>query len=120
MTAAAPLFALARLAYAGGLILRPERLAGPWLGDPAGGSGTQVALRGLAARDAALSAGVLVAVARRRSPRVWLLLGVLGDLADTAATLAAPPGDLPAHARAGTLALAGGSALLGAALALGS
>jgi hypothetical protein len=120
MKAAVPLFALARLAYAGGLILRPERLAGPWLGDSAGGSGTQIALRGLAARDAALSAGVLVALGRRRSPRVWLLLGVLGDLADTAATLTAPAGDLPAHARVGTLALAGGSALLGAALARSS
>ncbi|MEA2297215.1 MAG: hypothetical protein QOF77_151 [Solirubrobacteraceae bacterium] len=113
-----PLFGLARLAYSGGLILAPQRLAAPWLGDDqAGDSATKIALRGLAARDAALALGVVIAPLTRRSPRVWLLLCALGDAADIAATLAAPPDDLPASARIGTIALAGSSALVGLGLA---
>ena len=54
----------------------------------------------------------------RRNPRLWLLLCALGDAADLAATLAAPPDDLPPNARNGTIALAGGSALIGVLLAL--
>jgi hypothetical protein len=116
---AAPLFALARLAYSSGLIAAPAKLAAGWLGaEAAARPSTQIALRGLAARDAALAAGVLGAAITRRSPRVWLLLCALGDLADTAATLVAPAADLPPRARAGTLALAGGFALLGAGLAV--
>ncbi len=118
---AAPLYAVARLAYSGGLVFAPRQVAGPWLGAaPAAQPATQIALRGLAARDAVFAAGILVAGLTRRSPRRWLLLCALGDLSDVGATLTAPPGDLPPNARKGTIALAGGSALLGAVLALGS
>ncbi len=110
---AAAVYALGRLAYSGGLVLAPAKVATAWLGPDAARAPAQVALRGLAARDAALAVGVLAG----RSPRTWLLLCALGDLADVAATLAAPAGDLPPHARPGTIALAGGSALAGLALA---
>ncbi|MCA1689074.1 MAG: hypothetical protein LC720_01060 [Actinobacteria bacterium] len=114
-------YALARLAYSGGLIAAPERLAGPWLGAKAAGRpATQIALRGLAARDAALATAVLGCAVTGRDPRLWLVLCAVGDAADLAATLAAPPADLPPHARRGTIALAGGSAVLGLLLALRS
>jgi hypothetical protein len=115
---AAPLYALGRLGYAGGLIAAPGKVAAGWVGpDEAARASTQIALRGLAARDAALALGILGAAVTGRSTRVWLLLCALGDAADLAATLAAPAADLPAKARPGTIALAGGSALLGAGLA---
>lgn len=114
---AAAAYAVARLGYSAGLIFTPERLATPWLGDGAATTSTTIALRGLAGRDVALAAGVLAATFTRRDPRAWLLLCALGDVADLAATLAAPSDELPPNARRGTVALAGGSALLGLALA---
>lgn len=112
-------YALGRLAYSAGLIAVPDRLAAPWLGvDAAARPATQIALRGLAARDAALATAVLGCAITRRDPRLWLLLCALGDAGDLAATLAAPPADLPPNARNGTIAIAGGSALIGLLLAL--
>ncbi|MGI8801657.1 MAG: hypothetical protein ACR2KV_05710 [Solirubrobacteraceae bacterium] len=118
---AASIYALGRLAYSGGLIFVPEKISAGWLGpDAAARPATHIALRGLAARDAALALGALGATVTGRSPRLWLLLCALGDAADLAATLIAPPAELPDNARVGTIALAGGSALLGAGLALRS
>jgi hypothetical protein len=118
-TALTCVYAAGRLAYSAGLIAAPTRLAAGWLGtDAAASSSTQIALRGLAGRDAALATGVLAATVTRRDPRVWLLLCALGDASDLAATLVAPPADLPRNARAGTIALAGGSALVGVVLAI--
>jgi hypothetical protein len=115
---AAIAYALARLAYSGGLLLAPTQVAGAWLGPAAAGAPTQVAVRGLAARDATLAAGVLAATLTGRSRRSWLLLCALGDLGDLGATLAARSGELPPNARPGTIALAGGSAVLGLVLAV--
>jgi hypothetical protein len=114
----ATIYALGRLAYSGGLLFAPQLIAGAWLGPAAAGAPTQVAVRGLAARDAALAAGLLAATLTGRRRRTWLLLCALGDLGDLAATLAAPPGELPPNARSGTIALAGGSAVLGLVLAV--
>lgn len=119
-TALTTAYAVGRLAYSAGLIPTPSRLAAGWLGpDAAAATPTQIALRGLAGRDAALAIALLAATVTRRDPRVWLLLCALGDAADLAATLAAPPADLPHNARVGTIALAGGSALLGVVLIFG-
>ncbi len=115
---ATTIYAAGRLAYSGGLLLAPRQVAGAWLGPAAGGAPTQVAVRGLAARDATLAAGVLAATLTGRSRRSWLVLCALGDLADLGATLAAPAGELPPNARTGTIALAGGSAVLGLLLAV--
>jgi hypothetical protein len=111
---AARLYGLARLAYSAGLIAAPRKVAAGWLGPAAAGAPTQIAVRGLAGRDAALAVGTIVA----RRPRVWLLLCAFGDLADLAATLTAPPADLPPRSRAGTVALAGASAALSLGLAV--
>jgi hypothetical protein len=115
---AVKLYALGRLAYSAGLILAPDPVAVAWLGDGATTTAGKVGLRGLAARDAALAAGILIAARRGRSPRPWLGLCALGDLADLVATLVAPADDLPVNSRAGTIALAGGSAVAGAVLAI--
>ncbi len=115
---AATIYAVGRLAYGGGLLFAPKLVAGAWLGPAAAGAPTQVAVRGLAARDATVAVGLLAATLTGRKRRTWLVLCALGDLGDLAATLAAPAGDLPPNARAGTIALAGGSAVIGLVLAV--
>jgi hypothetical protein len=54
-------FALGRIAFGAGLLAAPERVAAGWLPGDAGRPGTQVAVRGLGARDIAL-AGAAAAV----------------------------------------------------------
>jgi hypothetical protein len=118
---AAKLYAGGRLAYSAGLILAPRRTAAGWIGaDDASRTGAQIGLRGLAARDTALAIGLLLADAGGRRRRPWFALCALGDLADLAATLAAPAAALPPNSRLGTTALAGGSAVVGALLAVRS
>jgi hypothetical protein len=109
-------FALARIAFGAGLIVAPQRVASGWLPGDADRAPTQVAIRGLGARDVALAGGVVLAARQGAGLRPWLAGCVACDLADIAATLAA--GDaLPARSRRGTVALAGVSAVIGAVLA---
>ena len=116
---AAKLYAVGRLAYSAGLIFAPAQVAGAWIGkDAAAGAGAQIGVRGLAGRDVALAVGLLAAARRGRGPRPWLILCAIGDLADLLATLVAPPDELPPNSRVGTIALAGGSAVVGGLLAL--
>jgi hypothetical protein len=71
--------------------------------------------RAVGARDLALGAGAVLAAAGERDLAPWLAAGLLADLGDAAATLAA--GDaIPRSGRLGTVALAGASAALGLAL----
>ena len=108
--------AMGRVAFGAGLLAAPGRVASPWLGSDAARRPSQVAIRGLGARDIALSAGAFAAALDGGPVRPWLIALVAGDLADIGATLAA--GDsLPDRSRTGTLALAGGSALAGAIVA---
>jgi hypothetical protein len=110
-------FALGRIAFGAGLLAAPGRVASGWLAADARRPGTQVAVRGLGARDIALAAG-LAASARAGDPvRPWLAACIACDAADIASTLAETA--LPARARRGTVALAGTAAAIGAAL-LGS
>jgi hypothetical protein len=109
-------FSLARMSYGVALLAVPERVGRSWLGEAATLAPVKVALRGLGARDLALSAGALVQATDHGRARPWLLAAVACDLGDIAATVGA--GDaLSERSRAGTVALAGGSALAGAALA---
>lgn len=109
-------FALGRIAFGVGLIAAPERVASGWIGEDARRRAVKIAVRGLGARDVALSAGALAFARDGDAARPWLLSAVACDCADVAATIAA--GDaIPERARVGTLVLAGGSALVGAALA---
>ncbi len=111
-------FAAARGVYALALLAAPGRIGTSWLGPGAGAPAVHVAIRGLAARDAALVAGTIDAAVRGRPLLPWLLGTVGGDLTDLTATLVA--GDaVPRRSRRGTVALAGGSALAAAALAIG-
>ncbi len=104
-------FALGRIAFGAGLLAAPDRVAAGWLPGDAARPGTQVAVRGLGARDVALAAGVVAA----KHKRPWLIACLACDLADIAATLAAGEA-LPARARWGTVALAGAAAAVGAVL----
>lgn len=111
-------FAAARLAFGAGLIAAPERVARGWLGADAGRGPVKIAIRGLGARDVALSAALVALRDDDGALATLLAVTVLCDLSDVAATLAAPADSLPDNARWGTVALAGVSAAAGAALAL--
>jgi hypothetical protein len=110
-------YAVGRIAFGLGLIAVPSRIASSWVGTAAERPPTQVAIRGLGARHIALAGAAIVAAARGGAGRPWLIGCIAGDIVDTAATLAA--GDaVPDRGRRGTVALAGGSAIAGTALAV--
>jgi hypothetical protein len=109
-------FALGRIAFGAGLLAAPGRVASGWLTADARRPGTQVAVRGLGARDIALAAGLAASARAGTATRPWLVACMACDAADIASTLTSP---LPARARWGTVALAGTAAAIGAAL-LGS
>ena len=108
-------FALGRIAFGAGLIAAPARVAGGWLPGDAQRPGTQVAVRGLGARDIALAAGLVAAARGGGAMRPWLAGCIACDLSDIASTLGAGAA-LPPRARWGTVALAGAAAGMGAAL----
>jgi hypothetical protein len=108
--------AAGRAAFGAALVARPERVGRGWLGEVVDRPATQAAIRGVGARDLALSAGALAAAARGTGVRGWLVAAVAADLADIAAAVAARE-DLPPRAVAGTVAVAGGSAAASAILA---
>jgi hypothetical protein len=105
-----------RVAYGVALIVAPERLALRWLGPAAGEAPTQVALRGLGAREIVVHGAAIAAVIQNLPVRPFLAASAAGDLADIAATVGGHRG-LPPGAAPATLAVAGGSALLTAGLA---
>jgi len=111
-------FAAGRLAFGAGLLAAPERVASSWIGPDAGHEPVKIVTRGLGARDIALSAGVLAFIDDEDTLAALLAFTVLCDLCDVAATLAAPADSLPGNARWGTVAMAGGAAAAGAALAV--
>lgn len=111
-------FAAARGGFGAGLIAAPQRVASGWIGSESRRTPTQVAVRGLGARDVALAGGTVAAVLGGAPVRPWLAASIAADTADIAATLGAGGGALPKRAVPGTIALAGVSALAGAALAL--
>ncbi len=108
-------FTAGRVAFGAALVAVPETVGRSWLGQPAEHRAVHIALRGLGARDIALAAGAALAAQRGSAARPWLALTVVSDLVDLAATLAAGDG-IPARARKGTIALAGGTAVVGAVL----
>jgi hypothetical protein len=86
-----------------------------WLGPTA--APTDVALRGLAAREIAVHCVALAAALRGAPLRPWLGVSIAGDLGDVAATAAGGRG-LPAGALSKTAVVAGSSALITAAVAV--
>jgi hypothetical protein len=113
-TAAAGVAGL-RIAYGLALAVAPARTTRSWLGDDAARPGASVALRALGAREIVLHAGALAAVFGGGAVRPWLLASIGGDCSDVAATFGARSG-LPDGAAVKTLAVAGGSAALSAAV----
>lgn len=116
---AAAVIAAGRLAFGLGLFAAPERLASGWLGADAGRAPAKIALRGLGARDIAISAGTLAALGDERRLAHWVAASIGCDASDVLATLLAPADALPGNARRGTIALGGGTALAGAAVLAG-
>jgi hypothetical protein len=105
-----------RIAYGAGLIATPAPLTKRWLGDSVHRSPTQIALRGLGAREVVLHTGALAVGLRGGPLRPWLLASAVGDLADVAATVAGRDG-VPDGSPKATVAVAGGSALISVAVA---
>lgn len=115
-TAASTVFAL-RIAYGAGLMVVPDKLTKRWLGLGARTAPARVGLRGLGAREVVLHAGGLLAAQRGEAVRPWLAASIAGDLVDIVATVVGRRG-LPEHAAPATALVAGGSALLSAAVAV--
>ena len=111
-------FAATRLAFGAGLLAVPDRVAKGWIGADAESEPVKIVTRGLGARDIALSAAVLAFLDDEDTLAALLAFTVLCDLCDVGSTLAAPAGSLPGNARWGTVAMAGGAAAAGGALAV--
>jgi hypothetical protein len=109
-------FAAGRILFGLGLVAAPQRVAARWIGQDAERPPVQIAVRGLGARDIALSAGMLATMHDPDRLAPWLAVTIGSDLTDMAATLAVPGRDLPPNARWGTVAVAGAAAAVGAAL----
>jgi len=107
--------AAGRLAIGVGLMAAPTPSSRAWLGDVAGEPGGQVAMRALGVRDAILGALTLHTLSHPEVGPRWVATCAVADTVDFAATLTARRG-LPPQAL-GVVALAGGSAAAGFALA---
>jgi hypothetical protein len=106
-----------RVAYGVALLVAPGKVAGGrWLGPAAREPAATVALRGLGAREVAVHGIALAALARGGAVRPWLAASIAGDLADIGAAFASRDG-LPDGSATATAAVAGGSAVLTAAVA---
>ena len=108
-------FSAGRIAFGAALLAVPGTVGNSWIGEHARHRSVHIAFRAVGARDIALAVGAALAVTRGAPVRPWLALTVASDLVDLGATLAAGDG-VPERARKGTVALAGGGAVLGAAL----
>ena len=106
----ARLVAAGRIGFGVGLVIAPERLTAPWLGNDAQRPAARVLTRGLGARDLALGAGALMASEPQLRP--WVAAAVVADAADLAATVAAGAA-LPRAGRIIVGAVACGGAALG-------
>ncbi|HYI98659.1 MAG TPA: hypothetical protein VEX36_03115 [Thermoleophilaceae bacterium] len=115
---ASRLFASGRLAYGSGLVASPGRFAGIWIGDDAKRPATQIAVRALGVRDAALGAGIVATADDSRRLRPWLVAAAVSDLVDLVATVGAPAGSISDSARWGTAVVAGISTIAGVAMYL--
>ena len=109
-------FAFGRIALGALLVVFPGLIGRLWLGRRGASSEAQVLARALGARDVALGSGLLRSLRPGAKARGWVEAGVLADLADFGATLAAGD-DLPALGRVSVLAAAGGGVVTGALVA---
>jgi hypothetical protein len=109
--------ALGRVLIGAGFVAAPGVTARGWIGDDAERAGTQVMVRAMGIRDLILGLLTLhVADRPGVGPRTVATFAV-ADAVDFGATLAARD-QLPPAAAAGAMAVAGGAAVSGIALAL--
>jgi hypothetical protein len=106
----------ARIGYGAALLAAPARVGKVWLGPASSTGPVQVPTRGLGAREVVLHCGALQAARTGAPLRGWLAASILGDVSDIASTFAARR-ELPEGVAGKTLAVAGLSALVSAALA---
>jgi len=106
-----------RIAYGAGLLLAPARLSRRWLGDGVDRASAQVPLRALGVREILLHTGAGAAALQGAPVRPWLVASLAGDVTDIVWT-AAGRRQLPDGALAATALVAGGSALISAAVAV--
>jgi hypothetical protein len=78
-----------RTAIGGAMVVAPGVTGRIWVGPGGTGPGERVFARALGARDVALGLGIMNAAREDASTAEWLKLGVIADLADTAATVLA-------------------------------
>jgi len=77
-----------RIFVGGVLFLMPHRSARGWTGEEADEVTTNLAIRGMGARDIAIGIGILTALEKGGSVRGWIEAGVVSDAGDALATLA--------------------------------
>ena len=104
-----------RIAYGAALAIAPGRTTEKWLGKDSGRPTTGIALRALGAREIVLHGGAIAAAVGNAPVKPWLVASIGGDCSDVAATFAASR-HVPDGAPLKTLAVAGGSAALSAAV----
>ena len=106
-----------RILYGLVLLVSPARGTKRWLGEGAADAPpTQVALRGLGAREVAVHGAAVAAIAAGQPARPWLAASFVGDLSDVVSTTISRKG-LPEHAAPATAAVAGFFAALTVAAA---
>lgn len=109
--------AVGRIVFGAAMVAAPRLAVEGWIGSRAAKqSGTHTVTQGFGARDVALGAGALQALARGQDARDWVALAALGDVADLAATVSRD--DLPAAGRAAVTVLASSAILVSAAYLL--
>jgi hypothetical protein len=118
--ALAATLALNRIAFGLGYLVRPEQARTSWIGRAARKPGAQVMIRSQGARDVALGAGALRALARGedRELRAWATAHAVCDMVDLVVTWVARD-DLPKRRARLAMGIAGASTLVGAAAAVG-
>ena len=117
----AGLLALNRIAVGGRYLIQPKAAGSTWIGRRAAKRpATQVFVRAQGARDVALGAGALAALAggNPSSARTWMAAHALADAADLGATLAVKD-KLPKRRSTFAAAVAGGSLAVALASAAG-
>jgi hypothetical protein len=80
--------AAGRLLFGLGMFVAPTRTTSAWLGADATRPGTVIAVRGIGAREVALSLGLLVALRREDGePSRWIEAAIVSDIGDATASL---------------------------------
>jgi hypothetical protein len=115
---AAGLLAANRIAFGTGFLAAPRLGGAAWIGRTGGRAQTTVLTRALGARDVALGAGGLLALARGSGAGAWFGAAAFADATDAVAALLAREALSDRSLRL-TLAMGGGSAVVGAAAAIG-